>query len=109
VFYLLLILTLLLLGVSRGQQSIKGQNNLNFKKVGMIFDLDESFPNQSWDLLPSFCDNLRHRAGFGPLSEFKKNSNVYFSALVSPILSRLGPIERSWPKVFFQRRGFGHG
>ncbi len=40
-------------------ESVKGQNKLNFKKVGMIFDLDENFPNYSWDLLPSFCDNVK--------------------------------------------------
>jgi hypothetical protein len=34
-----------------------GQNKLNFKKVGMIFDLAENFTNYSWDLLPSFGDN----------------------------------------------------
>ncbi len=36
-----------------------GQNKLNFKKVGMIFDLAENFTNYSWDLPLSFGDNVK--------------------------------------------------
>jgi hypothetical protein len=38
---------------------VMGQNKLNFKKVGMIFDLAKNFTNYFWDLLPSFGDNVK--------------------------------------------------
>jgi hypothetical protein len=36
-----------------------GQNKLDFKKVGMIFDLAENFTNYSWYLPLSFGDNVK--------------------------------------------------
>jgi hypothetical protein len=52
-------LVIIVLGVIFSEMMQVGQNKLIFKKVGMIFDLAENFTNYSWDLLPSFDDNVK--------------------------------------------------
>jgi hypothetical protein len=36
-----------------------GKKNLNSRRVGMIFDLDENFTNYFLNLLPSFSDDVK--------------------------------------------------